>query len=117
MGMFDYIKCMYPLPGEVNIINFQTKSLDNCLEQYEIREDGTLWQEICKYEDHSDQSLSTPLERLRGICTKIHKGWKPYTDACTIYFYESDNNIWVEFKAQFIEGKLHKIEKVTQKQT
>ena len=116
MGMFDYIKCKYPLPiSGLNDINFQTKSLDNCLEQYEIREDGTLWREICRYEDHSDKSLQT-LKRFAGACTRIHEGWELHTDACTICFYESVNNIWVEFKAQFVDGKLHKIEEITQKQ-
>jgi hypothetical protein len=56
MGMFDYIKCDYPLPLTDEIrealpdedwseITFQTKSLDCYLETYTIEEDGQIYAE------------------------------------------------------------------------
>lgn len=55
MGMFDYLKCEYPLPlpeqqGELagrdwREHDFQTKSLECLMDRYCIREDGTLWQQ------------------------------------------------------------------------
>ena len=51
--MFDTITCKYPLPRpdnpmelkdfNFNDISFQTKDLENNLDNYEIREDGSLW--------------------------------------------------------------------------
>lgn len=47
MGMFDNIRCKYPLPWpEVQDDIWQTKDTEaQYLDQYEIREDGTLWHE------------------------------------------------------------------------
>lgn len=55
MGMFDDLKCEFPLPlpeqqGELAECNwrehdFQTKSLDCLMDRYCIRKDGTLWQQ------------------------------------------------------------------------
>jgi hypothetical protein len=53
MGMFDYVKCHYPLPvkGAEDLI-YQTKDTPSqWLDMYEIRADGTLW-----HEDRSDPS-------------------------------------------------------------
>lgn len=47
--MFDEINCKYPLPmpadpqGYTGSVDFQTKSLNNALDKFEIREDDTLW--------------------------------------------------------------------------
>ena len=55
MGLFDSIKCKYPLPRPqdpmelVNInfndLDYQTKDLDETLSEFELREDGTIWKE------------------------------------------------------------------------
>ena len=55
MGMFDEIVCKYhlPLPEDTKGFRpygFQTKDLDNALDCYEIREDGTLWLRECERE-------------------------------------------------------------------
>lgn len=43
MGMFDTIRCEYLLPDpEHNALDFQTKSLDSCLNVYTITRDGRL---------------------------------------------------------------------------
>ena len=46
MGMFDYLRCEYPLPDGFDAakIWFQTKDTDaQYLDEYEIRDDGSLW--------------------------------------------------------------------------
>jgi hypothetical protein len=45
MGMYDVVRCRYPLPvSGANARVYQTKSF-NCpaMDTYEIRDDGTLW--------------------------------------------------------------------------
>jgi hypothetical protein len=44
MGMYDEIKCGYPLPTESPFESFQTKSLDCVMAAYEITADGRLLQ-------------------------------------------------------------------------
>ncbi len=45
MGMFDYLKCKYPLPdASDNDLEYQTKDTPaQFLDNYEIRADGSLW--------------------------------------------------------------------------
>lgn len=45
MGMFDYVRCQYPLPVEgANALDYQSKDTPaQLLETYEIRGDGRLW--------------------------------------------------------------------------
>lgn len=52
MGMFDYLKCEYPLPVEgANDLEYQTKDTPaQYMDIYTIRADGTLW-----YRPFSDQ--------------------------------------------------------------
>jgi hypothetical protein len=98
MGMFDTVVCRYPLPLSKSVDReFQTKSLENCLSAYEIREDGTLWR------------LNRFFEEDGSCGPDAHQ----YMDACTIYFYNFSDSGMVDFKAQFVDGKLHgKIEQL-----
>ena len=51
MGMFDEIRCDYPLPDrEVQAHVFQTKSLDSGLDKYTISRDGRLILHHVRYE-------------------------------------------------------------------
>ena len=93
MGLFDNIVCKTALPipkdrGELSGVNwmnqvFQTKDLDSCMLDYEIREDGTLW--------------------LDGKHCKHDGSVIFYT-----FFMEEKNDYWVEFIAFFENGKLMK---------
>jgi hypothetical protein len=134
MGMFDQLKCEKELPlnDELKTLNikwneviFQTKDLDNCLSDYRITQDGELVEDVVEKE----YTYYTEEER------KNLKGWnfikdqkiiKEYSKKVeyhgTIRFYELLNlndqeDIWAEFDAHFVYGKLDKIELVkTQKQ-
>ncbi len=127
MGMYDTIKCLYPLPlpsildvmGELKDRNFcefdyQTKDLDNCLDHYEIRADGTLWHELYDIEDKSDPN-ATGVRRWAGLglCTKTNIHWiqmADYSGVITFYTGVDDDSYvsdyWIEYDAVFSNGKL-----------
>ncbi len=127
--MFSYIKCKkeLPLTDELkglsvkwNETQFQTKDLDNCLETYIISEDGELLEEVIEYE----YTYYTEEEKKQ----KDHKPWNIVKDQKIvkqetkkvdfhgkITFYETLNftdeqDIWVDFDAYFVYGKLDKLE-------
>jgi len=61
MGMFDDVKCYYPTPWPDSQTR-QWRSKDTpaqCLDQYEIRADGTLWHE--EYESRFEKNEEAPL--------------------------------------------------------
>jgi hypothetical protein len=56
MGMFDDLRCEYPLPAEgANALSYQTKDTPaQWMELYIIGADGRLMHEEYDTEDHSD---------------------------------------------------------------
>ena len=73
MGMFDYVTCEYPLPIVVpflSTMDFQTKDLNNLLDNYTISKDGQLFLLKEEYE-------SVPEEQRPFYGTdKWHGFWK-----------------------------------------
>jgi hypothetical protein len=115
MGMFDYLRCHYPLSIDgANELEFQTKDTDaQYLEHYEIREDGTLWHQDYDIEDQSDPKAEG-LTALIGMMTPVNQRWVPEPITGEIRFYSSldgkwEKNSWVEFSAYFIKGKLQNL--------
>lgn len=113
MGMFDDIKCRYPLPlpadqGELEGRNwgengFQTKSFECFMDEYEIRESGTLWQQLWTWGETS-----------RGRPVRKPGEWQQLTDYTGevefhdfIYGVKSDYSMaWLVI---FVSGKLTEI--------
>ena len=108
MGMFDtvYVKAKLPLTEELEQLNlhwelmdFQTKDLENCLNTYTISEDGRLLNlNDAWWEENSNNRVADPVS---------YHG--------EILFYHYLQNVqeydwWIDFKAYFIYGKLDKIE-------
>jgi hypothetical protein len=120
MGMFDSIRCKYPLPVEgANALHFQTKDTDEqALDEFEIREDGTLWREDYDIEDRSDPTAEGLLA-MCGMMTRVNKRWVPCTFTGEICFYtfwdekviNDDDKTpgWIEFSAYFVGGKLNQV--------
>lgn len=113
MGMFDYLRCKYPLPlAGANDLAYQTKDTqEQWLDMYEIREDGTLWHETYETEDRSDPNAEGLLA-LVGSMTRVNKQWEPcaMTGEIRFYTYTDDKDLdgsWVEFSAYMVNGKLH----------
>ena len=126
--MFSYIFCKTPLPlneelKSLNVkwseVEFQTKDLDNCLEKYLITEEGCLAEEITEYEyTYYTEEEKKYLKLRPWDVVKDQKITKQYTKDVgfhgKITFYEilkfsETEDIWVDFDAYFIYGKLDKI--------
>jgi len=118
MGMFDYIRCSYPLPLEgANAHTYQTKDAPaQFCDIYEIREDGTLWHEAYDIEDQSNPDAKG-IERIFGTCAHVNQRWEPVNFTGEIRFYDFSKDTlegpgegWIEWSAYFIKGKLKCLE-------
>ncbi len=115
MGMFDYIRCKYPLPlAGANELRFQSKDTPaQFLDEYEIREDGSLWHEDYETEDRSYPNAEGLLA-LIGIMTRVNCRWEPctFTGDITFGMYideELPSKTWVEYSAYFLKGQLREL--------
>ncbi len=127
--MFSYIFCKKELPlnsdlKTLNIkwdeIEFQTKDLDNCLDKYIITEDGDLIEEIVEYEytyyseeekkkkDHKPWNIIKEQKIVNQYTKKIDFHGK--ITFYEIFEFSDTEDIWVDFNAYFIYGKLDKLE-------
>lgn len=126
--MHDSVKCekRLPLNKELrslkikwNKVEFQTKDLDNCLNNYVITKDGDLIEEVVEYEYtyYTEEEKKSKDFKPWNII-KDQKILKQYTKKVDyhgkITFYDilkfSDTeDIWVDFEAYFSYGKLDKI--------
>ena len=109
MGMFDNIRCQYPMPVEgANDLDYQTKSTpEQWLDNYEIREDGTLFHEA--YESRTEDSPESPI----GFYVRRDKlRWEAVNLTGEIRFYTSlppKHSGWIEWSAYFVAGKLNQL--------
>ena len=111
MGMFDYIRCKYPLPiSETQDLQYQTKDTDaQFLDLYELREDGTLWHEEVKREwrEDKDAPLGGYFDAVSTECVQ-----QPIAGEIRFYSDYGQKNSrgwgdrWVEYSAYFENGKL-----------
>lgn len=127
MGMFDEIKCEKELPlndelktlsVKWNEVVFQTKDLDNCLLNYRITKDGELVEDVVEKE-YTYYTTEERKKLKKWSFIKDEKIIKEYIKKIeyhgTIRFYEifeftEEEDIWVDFDAYFVYGKLDKIE-------
>lgn len=108
MGLFDYVKCRYPLPIEgANALEFQTKDTGNpFMENYEIRADGSLWREHYDTEDRSDPTAEG-LRAFAGCMTRVNRRWEPEPLTGSLEFHTmTTDRRWLSFDALFKAGKL-----------
>jgi hypothetical protein len=129
MGMYDSIKVKrdLPLPEEVKHLDInwkeiehQTKSFDNCLSEYVIEEDGSLFETVIERE----YIAWTDEERKK----QKPKTWQLFKDVIikkqelvpqdnfhgTVRFYcyekfDEDNDFFIDYDAFYTYGKLDKI--------
>ena len=125
MGMFDSIQCNYPLPLPLEIVDifpdpydkeFQTKDLENLLEQYILNEDGELLRIQKEYEWKDDDSAF-----LKGYMDVVSQEIVPsnFHGVLNFYCYEtihedesSDKakDVTIDYLAKFTNGKIENIE-------
>lgn len=103
MGMFDYLKCRYPLPVEgANDLDFQTKSLYKRLDDFEIREDGTLWK---KPDNETEWYKFNFTGEIR-----FHAIWNE-----EFINEEAKYSGWIDFSAYFIDGAIQSVSVIQNK--
>lgn len=110
MGLFDYVRCKYPLPvAGAEGLEFQTKDTPSqYMDLYEIREDGSLWHETYDIVDRSDPSKEG-FERLRGAMARINNRWEFCKLTGEVVFYTGERDWWIEFSSYFKDGKLQQM--------
>ena len=108
--MFDNLRCEYPLKTKgANELRYQTKDTPSqYLDNYKIKEDGTLWHEEYDVEDKSDPNTKG-LEGLRGMLPPVNQRWVQENITGEIRFYSDLKGKWIEYSAYFVDGKLNQI--------
>ena len=105
MGMFDYLHCAYPLPVQGRSLDgWQTKDTPaQFCDEYEIREDGSLW--------HHAYDLGDAPEGSFGL-NQTNQRWEPcpHTGPIRFYDFKRDDEGWVEYCAVFKDGQLKHLE-------
>jgi hypothetical protein len=120
MGMFDNLICKYPLPVDTDLSKeiFQTKNTPSqFLDNYEIREDGTLLHETYDIENRSNPNAKG-ITKFIGCMTRVNKRWEKVSDFIgEIRFYttlDGDKTL-IEFSAYFVDGKMKEIHLIKEK--
>jgi len=112
MGMYDDLRVLYPLPdGIPNDLEWQTKSLECALDNYEIREDGTLWHELYDTEDHSDPNAEGLL-KFAGMWARVNERWVQDFPTKEIIFWAKWNGKWINFSAYYFQGVLKELHRL-----
>jgi len=131
MGMFDSIQCDYPLPLPLEVVDilpdlydqeFQTKDLENLLDNYILSENGELLHVKKQYEWKDDDSAF-----LKGYLDVVSEEIVPsnfhgilnfycyetvYESGQTISFKKEEKakDVSIDYLAKFTNGKLDFIE-------
>jgi hypothetical protein len=118
MGMFDEIRCKYPLPDKrAQDLEFQTQDTEQqFMDDFEIREDGTLWHQDYTTEDRSDPN-EKGIFRMFGCMTRVPTVWSQVKHTGEIRFYAAgEGEKWFEFSSYFIDGKLKELVQISPKE-
>ena len=127
MGMFDEIRCEYPIPdAEVQDALFQTKDFDCQLHLYTITKEGRLIHhdghlELVSEEErpyYGKPEWEKPLFKLAGSMRFVPDGDVDTNYHGDVIFYTSagkrPNYEWYEYQARFTEGQLQWIKRVNE---
>lgn len=114
MGMYDYIRCDYPLPGNPKVDEWQTKYTPaQALETYIINADGRLQHEEVDYVDRSNPNAEG-LDRLVGMATPENHRIvdEPDFRGEIVFCGDDDSGVRWRFSALFDCGKLLNIKQI-----
>ncbi|MCA3638997.1 MAG: hypothetical protein O9306_12460 [Beijerinckiaceae bacterium] len=112
MGMFDYVKCEYPLPHpEMQEAVFQTKDTDAAyLKKYRITKEGRLIHETVRYEMVPLAERPYPDENdwrsIMGSMRSVPTGDVDTKFHGALHFYTDHDGQWFEYFALFKDGDL-----------
>lgn len=116
--MYDSIICKYPLPmpenpkGYTGSREFQSKDLDCTLSSYEIREDGSIWEEKRETEYVPGNDKAKTFWGKIGHFKTIKTWFEPLqiNDFINIYDYQQNNkgnyDYDIEYRIRFENGKI-----------
>lgn len=116
--MYDSIICKYPLPmpenpkGYTGSEDFQSKDLDCTLSFYEIREDGSIWEEKRETEYVPGNDKAKTFWDKIGHLKTIKTWFEPLqiNDFINIYDYQQNNkgnyDYDIEYRIRFENGKI-----------
>jgi hypothetical protein len=123
MGMFDEIKCKYPLPDpEVQNKTFQTKHFENLMDWYSIDEEGRLIYHKASFDIVPEEERPywgtaewelKPIVRAFGSMKRIPEEdvfMEDFGDVLRMYTIH--NNIFYEYKMFFHKGRVSNIIRV-----
>jgi hypothetical protein len=128
MGMFDYIRCDYPIPVSKEMLEwdldmqnmeYQTKDLDNFMEEYFINPEGELY-----YTHHEREWVDDDDAFLKGYFKIVKSEVRPanYHGTMEFYCYEDlgpkdgkHYSISADYEAKFTDNKLVHIELIEQR--
>lgn len=128
MGMFDNVKCEYPLP-ETNAgmkLDFQTKSFGDdfvggFMDNYIITEDGQLilHKETWEFVEEEDRPYygkpewnEFPLVRMAGSMKAIPLGDETIEYHGIVNIYVDMDGTWYEYDIKFTDGKVANIKRI-----
>jgi len=125
MGMYDYVKCNYPMPKGFEFLQgsnreFQTKDFTNILDEYTITEDGRLihhehsWDIVPEEERPyygKPEWDENPIFKTMGSMKRTHVADKDmdfhgYLNFYTIEYNSRNKPNFYNLTAKFTDGKL-----------
>ena len=102
MGLFDEVRCDYPLPDGKPGTYFQTKTFDApYIEQYRITPEGRLLREEPPWYERIP---------VRGISNWVDTN---FHGVLNFYDYDTKTKVWRNFNAIFTHGQLELIQDVS----
>lgn len=123
MGMYDHVKCNYPLPGapaEVQSLIFQTKDFENLMDDYTITEEGKviLHKKIYEVVPETERPYygkpeweSKPIFQIFGSLKSIPIGDEEIPYHGMIRIYTILDKEFFEYILKFTNGKVESVEK------
>jgi hypothetical protein len=127
MGMFDDVKCEYPLPdNKHNTKDFQTKSFGDgfvggFMDNYTITKEGKLIFHKCSYEAVPEEERpyygtpewdNNPILQICGMMKPVDEENVEQEHHGVINIYSSIGDIWYEYNIKFTDGVVESVERV-----
>lgn len=118
MGMFDELKCDYPMPKGYEFLQkegFQTKEFDNLLDEYLITKDGELVRTIKEWSMVPEEKRpfygtsewdDYPIYKMFGSIKTEKTGKEKIEYHGYVHFHTIVNNVFYDLKAKFTDGKV-----------
>jgi hypothetical protein len=130
MGMFDTIKCYFPLPGapeEIQNSSFQTKDLNNLLDNYTITYEGRLIHHSMEWNSVEEKDRpyygkpewdSNPIFRIFGSLSSKFLGDidTDYHGKIRIYTSSDNSKTWYEYELKFTDGTIVDVRRIMEKE-